>query len=82
MLCPPIGICDSNTGKDPSLVDIQPTAVFAENLKSHIEPPAYQSEEGSAGTGHSAKSSRFERDKFTGYFDAPFVDALTGDRTI
>ena len=26
------------------------------------------------------KSSRFERDKFTGYLFAPFVDALTDDR--
>ena len=31
-------------------------------------------------TGHPAKSSRFERDKFTGYLFAPFVDALTDDR--
>ena len=30
----------------------------------------------------SAPSSRFERDKFTGYFFAPIVDALTDDRTI
>ena len=35
---------------------------------------------GSAVTGHPAKSSRFERDKFTGYLFAPFVDALTDDR--
>ena len=35
---------------------------------------------GSAGTGRLAKSSRFERDKFTGYVFAPFVDALTDDR--
>ena len=34
----------------------------------------------SAVTGHPAKSSRFERDKFTGYLFAPFVDALTDDR--
>ena len=34
----------------------------------------------SAVTGHLAKSSRFERDKFTGYLFAPFVDALTDDR--
>ena len=33
-------------------------------------------------TGHPAKSSRFERDKFTGYLFAPIVDALTDDRTI
>ena len=30
----------------------------------------------------SAPSSRFERYKFTGYFFAPIVDALTDDRTI
>lgn len=36
----------------------------------------------SAVTGQPAKSSRFERDKFTGYMFAPFVDALTEDRTI
>ena len=34
----------------------------------------------SAVTGHPAKSSRFERDKFTGYSYAPFIDALTDDR--
>ena len=63
-------------------MNIQPTAVFAKNLESHFEPPVDKIEEGSAGTGHPAKSSRFERDKFTGYCLAPFVDAFTGGRTI
>lgn len=30
------------TGVNPCFVDIQPTAVFAENLKSYLEPPAHQ----------------------------------------
>ena len=34
----------------------------------------------SAGTGCPAKSSRFVRDKFTGYAFAPFVDAFTDSR--
>ena len=34
----------------------------------------------SAVTGHPAKSSRFERDKFPGYSYAPLIDALTDDR--
>ena len=38
--------------------------------------------EGSAENGCPAKSSRFERGKFKGYGDAPFVDVLTGVRTI
>ena len=42
ILCPSVCICDSNTGVNPCFVDIQPTAVFAENLKSHLEPPAHQ----------------------------------------
>ena len=80
VLCPAIGIRDTDTGKYPGFVNVQSTAVFAENFESHLPPSRHSVWGGSAGTGHPAKSSRFERDKFTGYLFAPFVDALTDDR--
>ncbi|VUX17001.1 Uncharacterised protein [Blautia obeum] len=82
VLCPAIGIRDTDTGKYPGFVNVQSTAVFAENFESHLPPSRHSVWGGSAGTGHPAKSSRFERDKFTGCCHAPFVDALTGGRTI
>ena len=80
VLCPAIGIRDTDTGKYPGFVNVQSTAVFAENFESHLPPSRHSVWGGSAGTGHPAKSSRFERDKFTGYSYAPFIDALTDDR--
>ena len=82
VLCPAIGIRDTDTGKYPGFVNVQSTAVFAENFESHLPPSRHSVWGGSAGTGHPAKSSRFERDKFTGCCHAPFVDALTGGRII
>ena len=39
VLRPTVGVGNPDTGKNPGFVDIQPTAVFAENLKSHRIPP-------------------------------------------
>lgn len=74
-----VSVGDADAGIDPGLVNIQTTTVLPKNLKSHTIPPNTNLKD-SAGTGHPAKSSRFERDKFTGYLFAPIVDALTDDR--
>ena len=39
ILCTSICVSNSHTGVNPSLVNIQSTAVFAENLKCHIYLP-------------------------------------------
>ena len=39
ILCTSICVSNSDTGVNPSLVNIQSTAVFAENLKCHIYLP-------------------------------------------
>ena len=62
ILCPAIGIGYSDTGKYPGFVNIQSTAVFAENFKSHLNPPNVYWR-GSAGTGLPAKSSRFGKER-------------------
>ena len=77
IFCAWVFICDTNAGKKPGFVDINSTAVFVYNFNMVF---LLQEIVGSAGTGRLAKSSRFERDKFTGYVFAPFVDALTDDR--
>ena len=81
ILSTPVCVGNSDTGINPGFVDIQSTAILTKNLKCHSIPPSV-GWKGSAVTGHPAKSSRFERDKFTGYLFAPFIDALTENRTI
>ena len=79
VLCAIVWVCDADAGIDPCFVNVKTTAILAKNLKRYIEPPVIRLGS-SAGTGRPAKSSRFGRDKFTGYVFAPFVDAFTDDR--
>ena len=60
-------------------VNVKSATVFTENFKCHQHTSIIKLKE-TALTDSPAKSSRFERDKFTGYLFAPFVDALTDDR--
>lgn len=77
----PVRVGNTDTGVNPGLVDVKSTTIFTKDFKRHSEPPVKKLGS-SAGTGCPAKSSRFERDKFTGCLFAPVVDALTDSRTI
>ena len=79
-LCPPVCIGGADTGKDPCFVNVQPTAVFAENIKPSLN--LLHINISSTGTGCPVKSSRFESDKLVSYFDKLFVESLMGGRTI
>ena len=60
---------------------IKTTTVLTEDFKRHKDT-SIKRLGGTALTESSAKSSRFERDKFTGYLFAPLIDALTERQTI
>ena len=76
-----IGIGNSDTGINPGFMHIKTTTVLTEDFKCHVHT-SIKRLSGTALTESPAKSSRFERDKFTGYLFAPLIDALTERRTI
>ena len=81
VLCTIVSVSDTNTGINPSFMHIESTTILTEDFKCHKSASTNELSE-IALTESPAKSSRFERDKFTGYLFEPFIDALTENRNI
>lgn len=69
VLCTIVNVSDTDTGINPGFMHIESTTILSEDFKCHKSASTNELSETSL-TESPAKSSRFERDKFTGYLFA------------